>query len=97
MFTAQFIHADEAQLFIGYLALEGSGNDGCLNLAACNAPGTAKEYFKAAKAIIKSAEMFDNHSFNSTRDHSYILNQLEQSIRNGFDGAPCDTIYHCHL
>lgn len=91
------IRSDEAPLFVGFLALEGSGNDGCLNLAACNAPETATEYLKAARAIIKGTEMFDKKYINSTKDYSYTLHQLEQSIQKGFDGGPCDSIYHCHL
>lgn len=97
MFPAQFINPEEAPLFIGYLALEGSGQDGCLNRAACQAPETAREYVKAAKAIIKGAEMFDNKYFNATTDYAYTLNQLEQSIRKGMHGGQCDSVYHCHL
>lgn len=91
------IRADEAPLFVGYLALEGSGNDGCLNLAACNAPETAKSYVRAGRAVIRGTEMFDKHFFNSTKDYMYTLNQLEQSIKKGFEGALCDSIYHCNL
>lgn len=91
---------DEAEknLFIGYLAYEGSGQDGCLNQAACKSPETAREYLKAAMAVIKGTEMFDQQYFNnSTQNYSYTLNQMEHSIRRGMEGAPCDSIYHCHL
>lgn len=91
------IRADEAPLFLGYLALEGSGKDGCLNHAACKAPATAKEYLKAAKAVIRGTEMLDKQFFNSTNDYSYTLYQLEQAIRKGYEGASCDSIYHCDL
>lgn len=97
MFPAPFLQADEGPLFIGYLALEGSGQDGCLNQAACKAPETAKEYLKAAMAVIKGTEMFDKNFFNTTKNYSYTLNQLEHSIHRGMEGAPCDSIYHCHL
>ena len=95
--TASLIGMDEAPLFIGYLALEGSGQDGCLNQAACKSPDTAKEYLKAAMAVIKGTEMFDNNFFNSTKNYGYTLSQMEHSIRRGIDGEPCEKIYHCHL
>ncbi|XP_031636410.1 uncharacterized protein LOC116349214 [Contarinia nasturtii] len=94
---SSFIRTDEAPLFIGYLALEGSGQDGCLNQAACKSPDIAREYMKAAMAVIKGSEMFDQHFFNTTRLYSYTLNQMEHSIQRGIDGDDCDLIYHCHL
>lgn len=97
LFAASFIRADEAPLFIGYLALEGSGQDGCLNQAACKSPDVAREYLKAAMAVIKGSEMFDQQFFNTTRLYSYTLNQMEHSIQRGIDGDDCDLIYHCHL
>lgn len=96
--AAPFLLPEEAPLFIGYLALEGSGQDGCLNQAACNAPDTAQEYLKAAMAVIKGTEMFDKNFMNTTKqNYSYMLNQLEHSIQRGIEGAACDSIYHCHL
>lgn len=94
---APLIQSDEAPLFIGYLALEGSGQDGCLNQAACQSPDVAQQYLKAAMAVIKGTEMFDKDYFNSTTNYSYTLNQLEHAINRGIEGAPCDIIYHCHL
>lgn len=91
------LNDDEAPLFIGYLALEGSGQDGCLNQAACKSPETAKEYLKASMAVIKGTEMFDQQFLNTTKNYSYALNQMEHAIRRGIEGAPCDSIYHCHL
>lgn len=96
--AAPFLLPEEAPLFIGYLALEGSGQDGCLNQAACKAPDTAQEYLKAAMAVIKGTEMFDKNFMNTTKkNYSYMLNQLEHSIQRGIEGAACDSIYHCHL
>lgn len=94
---APFLKPEEGQLFIGYLALEGSGHDGCLNQAACKAPEMAKEYLKAAMAVIKGTEMLDMNVFNNTKYYSYTLNQMEHSIQRGMDGEHCDLIYHCHL
>lgn len=96
-FVASIIQADEAPLFIGFLALEGSGQDGCLNQAACRSPYTAQQYLKASMAVIKGTEMFDKNFFNSTTNYSYTLNQLEHAIKRGLEGAPCDVVYHCHL
>lgn len=93
---ATLIRADEAPLFIGYLALEGTGDDGCLNRAACKTPATAKEYLRAARAIVKGAEMLDAR-FNATHNYSYTMNQLEMAIRKGFEGVSCDTIYNCNI
>lgn len=99
VFSATLIRADEAPLFIGYLALEGSGDGGCLNRAACKTPGTAKEYLRAARAVVKGAEILDSRYANTTYSHSYTytLNQLEQAIRKGFEGASCDSIYNCNF
>lgn len=94
---ATLIRADEAPLFIGYLTLEGSGDDGCLNRAACRTPGTAKEYLRAARAVIKGAEMLDSRHSNITHNYAYTLNQLEQAIRIGFEGATCDSVYKCNV
>lgn len=93
---ASIIHSDEAPLFIGFLAVEGSGQDGCLNRAACRAPDTANEYLRAAKAVMKGAEMFDNQFFNST-SYQHMLSQMERSIHDGIKGAPCNAIYQCRI
>lgn len=94
--SAEFIHNDETPLFIGYLALEGSGQDDCLNRAACRAPQTANDYLKAAKAVVKGIEMFDNQKFNSSA-YAYTFNKFESSIRKGIEGAPCNAIYQCSI
>lgn len=94
--SAEFIHTDEAPLFIGYLALQGSGQEGCLNRAACQAPQTARNYLKAAKAVVKGMEMFDAQQFNSSA-YAYTFNKFEQSIREGIEGAPCNAIYQCPI
>lgn len=82
-------------MFIGYLALEGSGQDGCLNRAACKAPGIAKEYVKAAKAIMKGTEMF-GIEYNAT-DYQNTINMMENSIRDGMDGVLCSSVYNCRI
>lgn len=83
-------------MFIGYLALEGSGQAGCLNRAACYAPQTAQDYLKAARAMVKGMEMFDSQRFNSSA-YAYTFNKFEQSIREGIEGAPCSAIYQCPI
>lgn len=75
--------------------MEGSGQDGCLNRAACRAPGVAREYVKAAKAIIKGTEMFAI-DYNAT-DHWNTINNMEKSIRDGIEGAACNSIYSCRI
>lgn len=93
-----FFNEDETPLFIGFLASEGSGQDGCLNRAACQSPQTAEEYLKAARALMKSAEIFDTDYLNmNTTSYSKLIYQVEQSIKEGKDGAPCDTIYSCRI
>lgn len=87
---------DETPLFVGYLAAKGSGQDGCLSRAACQAPDTAIEYLKAAKAVVKGAEMFDHNLLNTTI-YSNLIYQVEQSIQEGKDGAPCENIYQCSI
>lgn len=87
--------ADETPLYIGFLAAEGSGQDGCLSRAACHSPQTANEYLRAAKAVVKGAEMFDDY-WNTT-SYDKLIYQVEQSIKEGRDGAPCDSIYQCHI
>lgn len=86
---------EETPLFLGYLALEGSGQDGCLRRAACKAPGVAREYVKAAKAVIQGTEMFDI-GFNATEQLNAI-SMVEQSIRDGMDGVLCNSAYNCRL
>lgn len=86
----------EAPLFIGYLAMEGSGQEGCLSRAACRAPEVAGDYVRAAKALIQGIEMFDRQMINST-EYAFTLNRVEQSIADGRNGATCASIYPCRL
>lgn len=98
LLVGPFFNEDETPLFIGFLAAEGSGQDGCLNRAACQTPQTAEEYLKAAKALIKSVELFDTDYLNmNTTSYAKLVYQVEQSIKEGKDGAPCDTIYSCRI
>jgi len=57
-----FLKESETPLMIGFLAAQGSGQDGCLSRAACRAPNTAAEYTRAARALLKGAEMFDTYA-----------------------------------
>lgn len=90
------LSAEEPPLLIGYLAAEGSGDDSCLHRAACQSPGRANEYLKAAKALLKGAEMFDaNLDYNA---HYYgVIQKAERAVLDGMTGSPCEAIYHCRL
>ncbi|XP_050071033.1 uncharacterized protein LOC126558984 [Anopheles maculipalpis] len=91
-----FLLPGEANLIIGYLAAEGSGQDGCLMRSACRAPRTADEYARAAHALMKGAEMFspeiaDNYNYKR------LLTSLDRAAMEGLQGAPCEMIYACHI
>ncbi|KAG4079246.1 hypothetical protein HA402_006969 [Bradysia odoriphaga] len=90
------IKPDEPQLFLGFLAAEGSGDDTCLHHAACSSTQLATEYVKAAKAIIKTAEMLDAELVNNLR-YRELIQKTERAIADGMAGAPCDIIYHCQI
>jgi len=49
----------EMQLFLGFLAAEGSKNDGCLYRAVCLSPEQGSEYLKAGKALLQGFGVFD--------------------------------------
>lgn len=49
----------EMQLFLGFLAAEGSKNDGCLYRAVCMAPEHGDEYMKAGQALLEGFGIFD--------------------------------------
>ncbi|XP_052863224.1 uncharacterized protein LOC128269859 [Anopheles cruzii] len=91
-----FLQPGEANLIIGYLAAEGSGQDGCLMRYACRAPRTADEYARAAHALMKGAEMFDPEV---AEKYSYkrMLVSLDRAAMEGLKGAPCEMIYPCHV
>lgn len=90
------IKPDEPQLFLGYLAAEGSKDDTCLHRAACSSPELATEYVKAAKAIIKTAEMLDAEVANVLH-YKELIQKTERAILEGMSGSPCDMIYHCRI
>ncbi|KAJ6635753.1 hypothetical protein Bhyg_14339 [Pseudolycoriella hygida] len=94
--TSFGIQPDEPQLFLGYLAAEGSGDDTCLHKAACSSPELATEYVKAAKAIIQTAEMLDGELTNDLH-YKDLIQRTERAILEGMSGAPCDIIYHCRI
>ncbi|XP_055597754.1 uncharacterized protein LOC129747521 [Uranotaenia lowii] len=86
----------ETSLMVGYLAAEGSGQEGCLLQSACRSPHTANEYSRAAQALVKGAEIFDPEIPKNVK-YNRMLAQLERSISEGLQGAPCEMIYPCHL
>ncbi|XP_062565842.1 uncharacterized protein LOC134228081 [Armigeres subalbatus] len=86
----------ETGLMIGYLAAEGSGQEGCMLQSACMSPHTANEYARAANALVKGAEIFDPEIPKSSK-YNRLLIQLDRAIMEGLQGAPCDMIYPCHL
>lgn len=47
------------QLFLGFLAAEGSKDDGCLYRAVCMSPEHGAEYLKAGKALLEGFGVFD--------------------------------------
>lgn len=47
------------QLYLGFLAAEGSKNDGCLYRAVCMAPEHGTEYLKAGRALLEGFGVFD--------------------------------------
>lgn len=46
---------------------------------------------------MKGAEMLDNRLSNVTHNYAYTLNQLEQAIQIGLEGATCDSVYKCNV
>lgn len=47
------------QIFLGFLAAEGSGGDGCLYRSVCMAPEHGSEYLKAGRALLTGYGIFD--------------------------------------
>uniref|UniRef100_A0A182HSX2 Uncharacterized protein n=1 Tax=Anopheles arabiensis TaxID=7173 RepID=A0A182HSX2_ANOAR len=91
-----FLLPGEANLIIGYLAAEGSGQDGCLMRSACRAPRTADEYARAAHALVKGAEMF-SPEVAENYNYKRLLTNLDRAAMEGLQGAPCEMIYPCHI
>uniref|UniRef100_A0A182U6M6 Uncharacterized protein n=1 Tax=Anopheles melas TaxID=34690 RepID=A0A182U6M6_9DIPT len=91
-----FLLPGEANLIIGYLAAEGSGQDGCLMRSACRAPRTADEYARAAHALVKGAEMF-SPEVAENYNYKRLLTSLDRAAMEGLQGAPCEMIYPCHI
>ncbi|XP_058116858.1 uncharacterized protein LOC131288187 [Anopheles ziemanni] len=91
-----FLLPGEANLILGYLAAEGSGQDGCLMRSACRAPRTADEYARAAHALMKGAEMF-NPEVAENYNYKRLLASLDRAAMEGLQGAPCEMIYACHI
>ncbi|ETN63507.1 hypothetical protein AND_004779 [Anopheles darlingi] len=91
-----FLQPGEANLIIGYLAAEGSGQDGCLMRSACRAPRTADEYARAAHALMKGAEMF-SPDIAENYNYKRLLVSLDRAAMEGLQGAPCEMIYPCHI
>ncbi|XP_053696738.1 uncharacterized protein LOC128744024 [Sabethes cyaneus] len=91
-----FFQPGEAGLMIGYLAAEGSGQEGCMLQSACRAPRTANEYSRAAHALVQGAEIFDPE-IPKNEKYNRLLLQMDRAIMEGLQGAPCDMIYPCHI
>lgn len=62
---ASLFDNDEMLLYIGYLAAEGSGQDGCLSKAACRSPNTAFEYAKAARSVLEGSKLLNAYVQNA--------------------------------
>lgn len=90
------ISADDPALFIGYLAADGSGDTNCFHRAACMSPKHTTEYLRAAKAILKGAQMFDMN-FDNSSHYRGIIQKAERAVLEGMTGAPCENIYPCRL
>lgn len=58
-FKDHIVDNAEMSLFLGFLAAEGSRNDGCLYRAVCLAPEHGAEYMKAGKALLEGFGVFD--------------------------------------
>ncbi|XP_055643496.1 uncharacterized protein LOC129779810 [Toxorhynchites rutilus septentrionalis] len=86
----------ETGLMLGYLAAEGSGQEGCMLQSACRSPRTANEYARAAHALVKGAEIFDPEIPKNGKYNRMLL-QLDRAVMEGLQGAPCEMIYPCHL
>ncbi|XP_058817869.1 uncharacterized protein LOC131681176 [Topomyia yanbarensis] len=91
-----FFQPGETGLLIGYLAAEGSGQEGCMLLSACQAPRMANEYARAAHALVQGAEIFDPEIPRNSK-YNRMLMQIDRAVMEGLQGAPCDMIYPCHL
>ena len=65
-------------------------------MAACSSPNRAESYLKAAKAVIKGAEMWNPDIANNSH-YQRIMHTVERAIFDGLSGAPCDAIYRCRL
>lgn len=90
------INGDDPPLFIGYLAAEGSGDSNCFHRAACKSPKYTAEYLRAAKAILKGAQMFDMN-FDNSSHYRHIIQKADRAVLEGMTGAPCEDMYPCRL
>ncbi|XP_055540414.1 uncharacterized protein LOC129727048 [Wyeomyia smithii] len=91
-----FFQPGEAGLMIGYLAAEGSGQEGCMLQSACRAPRTASEYSRAAHALVQGVEIFDPE-ISKDEKYNRLLLQMDRAVMEGLQGAPCEMIYPCHI
>jgi hypothetical protein len=58
-FKDSIVDNAEMQLYLGFLAAEGSSKDTCLYRAVCMAPEHASEYLKAGRALLEGFGVFD--------------------------------------
>lgn len=80
---------------IGYLIAEGSGDDSCLRRAACETPGAAAEYIRAAKALLKGSQIMASPTIGQNEHYREIIKRSEFAIADGMKGTPCDVKYRC--
>ncbi|XP_055908228.1 uncharacterized protein LOC129943040 [Eupeodes corollae] len=93
---SSFFEDGEGHLITGFLAAQGSGNDGCLYQAACHSPVSAYEYARAAKALLNGIEKFEGTTLNNPRYNDLIV-LVEKAAYDGYKGNPCDKTYQCNM
>lgn len=59
IFKETLVSNAEMQLYLGFLAAEGSAKDSCLYRAACISPEQSSEYLKAGRALLEGYGIFD--------------------------------------
>ncbi|KAG5676418.1 hypothetical protein PVAND_006256 [Polypedilum vanderplanki] len=90
------IDGAEMQLYLGFLAAEGSNKDACLYRAVCLEPEHATEYLKAGRALLEGFGIFDPAIPNNQRYNEYLQN-VNRAILEGMNKAPCNMIYSCDM
>ncbi|XP_070500385.1 uncharacterized protein [Chironomus tepperi] len=96
MMEGQIVDNAEMQIFLGFLAAEGSGGSGCLYRAVCIEPEHGAEYLKAGRALLSGFGVFDPSVTSNPRYNEYLQN-IQQAVYEGMQSAPCDMIYSCNI